>query len=411
LGSLPWEEEECLEIRPIRYSDRILVPKAAPHLELRTSRDYGGTGAESPQVAALINLVHPSDNLPLLASLPAASIDLISIDPPFNSGRDHEAVNPRTGRRGSFPDRHDGLDGYLAFLRPRFAELFRILRPGGSFFCHCDWHASHYIKVLLDDLLGCAAFRNEIIWDYGGKGGARGAKAIAGQFARNHDVILYYAKDGPGRIFNRPRVERVYTLEEVRRRGFRRDDQGRWFKTAPRGDYTDDSIARLESEGRIHRTRPRCGSGPVAGSIRIKYFLEERDGHIIEEALIGDVWSDIPDAMHMGAQRCGWPTQKPLALAERIISAASNPGDLVLDAFCGSGTTLVAAARLGRRWIGIDSSAEACEIARERLRAAMQDFTTEAQRHGEEKIEGQASQGRKGRNRHRPASANETRPA
>ena len=157
----------------------------------------------------------------------------------------------------------------------------------------------------------------------------------------------------------------MYTLEEARRRGLRRDEVGRWFKTAPRGDYTDESVARLEAEGRIHRTRPRAGSG----GIRIKYFLEERDGQVIEEVLVGDVWTDIPDAMHMGAERVGWPTQKPLALAERIIAAASNPGDIVLDAFCGSGTTLVAAARLGRRWIGIDASPEACAIARERIAA------------------------------------------
>lgn len=308
-----------------------------------------------------IQVVCHSDNLSLLASFPSASIDLISIDPPFNTDRDHEAVCGRTGRRGAFGDRHEGLDGYLEFLRPRMAALYRVLRPGGSLFCHCDWHASHSIKLMLDELLGHAAFRNEIVWHYGG----RGAKAVSGQFARNHDVILFYAKEGPNRVFNRPRVERVYTVEEARRRGLRRDEAGRWFKTAPRGDYTDESVARLDAEGRIHRTRPRSGSG----GIRIKYFLEERDGMVVEAVLVGDVWTDIPDAMHMGGERVGWPTQKPLALAERIVAAASNPGDIVLDAFCGSGTTLVAAARLGRRWIGIDASEDACAIARERVAA------------------------------------------
>jgi 2-polyprenyl-3-methyl-5-hydroxy-6-metoxy-1,4-benzoquinol methylase len=153
----------------------------------------------------------------------------------------------------------------------------------------------------------------------------------------------------------------VFSLEEARRRGLRRDEAGRWFKTAPRGDYADESVARLEAEGRIHRT--------ASGNVRVKYFLEERGGMVIEEVLVGDVWNDIPDAMHLGSERIGWPTQKPLALAERIIKAASNPGDIVLDAFCGSGTTLVAAARLGRRWIGIDTSEQACTIARERLAA------------------------------------------
>jgi len=151
--------------------------------------------------------------------------------------------------------------------------------------------------------------------------------------------------------------------------GFHRDTDGRWFKTAPRGDYTDKSIARLEKEGRIYRTR--------TGSIRIKYFLKEEGDCLIEEKLIGDVWDDIPDAMHMGSrEKTGYPTQKPEALLRRIILASSGPGDIVLDAFAGSGTALLAAQREGRRWIGMDESPLAIETMEKRLiECAVGDFT------------------------------------
>lgn len=301
-------------------------------------------------------VVYCGDNLEQLAKLPDACVDLIYIDPPFNSNRNYEVFWGESKEKRSFDDRHESTQAYIDYMRPRCQQLARVLKPTGSFYYHCDWHASHYVKVMLDQMFGENNFRNEIVWHYGG----RGAKAVASQFARNHDVIFFYGTKKEGRVFNKEYLKRRYTPEEAKKKGFRKDEDGRWFKTSPRGDYTDESVARLRSEGRIHDTE--------TGGIRIKYFLEVVNGEVIEEMLVGDTWTDIPDAMHMGHEKLGYPTQKPLALLERIINASSNKNDIVLDAFCGCGTALVAAQNLGRQWIGIDISPTACRVMAKRLR-------------------------------------------
>ncbi|MFQ5354159.1 MAG: DNA methyltransferase [Thermodesulfobacteriota bacterium] len=273
-------------------------------------------------------------------------VRLIYIDPPFASGQNYRGED---GRR-AYGDCCKG-DDFLEFMRLRLSLLRELLSDDGSIYLHLDWRMTHYIKVLMDEVFGGENFLNEIIWSYGG----RGAKSVARQFSRNHDTILLYRKKR--HIFNPVIKEKKVP---VGGNGFRRDDEGRWFKTAPRGDYTDRSIERLEREGRIYRTR--------TGSVRIKYFLREEDGFLIEEQRVGDVWDDIPDAMHLPAgERTGYPTQKPETLLRRIVLASSGPGDIVLDAFAGSGTTLAAAAMTGRRWIGLDSSPLAIETMEKRL--------------------------------------------
>ncbi len=345
------------------------------------------------------NKLYFGDNLPILREHVAdESVDLIYLDPPFNSkatynvlfreanGTEspaqitafddfwhwdmaaesafHEVV---TGPHAKVSDLLQALRrflgtndmmAYLTMMAIRLVELHRVLKPTGSIYLHCDPTASHYLKLLMDAVWGADNFRNEIIWHYGG----RGAKAIARQFPRNHDIILFYSK-APGRqLFRHQYTRHIYTQAEARRRGLRQDENGRWFKTAPRGDYTDDSVRRLEAEGRIHRTR--------TGGIRVKYFLETEGDLIAEDALVGDTWFDIADAMHIGKERLGYPTQKPEALLERIISASSNEGDLVLDPFCGCGTTVAVAERLHRRWIGIDITHLAIALMRNRLHDA-----------------------------------------
>jgi len=276
----------------------------------------------------------------------SAGVRLIYIDPPFASGAKFSA----RGRGHAYGDKRKGAE-FLSFMEERLVLLKELLSDDGSIYLHIDWRMSHYLKVLMDEVFGEENFLNEIIWSYGG----RGAKAAARQFSRNHDTLLLYRKKR--HIFKKAvREERV----PKGRGGFHRDSDGRWFKTAPRGDYTDKSIARLEKEGRIYRTR--------TGSLRIKYFLREDGDYLIEEKLIGDVWDDIPDAMHMGSrERTGYPTQKPEALLRRIILASSGPGDIVLDAFAGSGTALLAAQKEGRRWIGLDESPLAIETMEKRL--------------------------------------------
>jgi DNA modification methylase len=342
-----------------------------------------------------VNRLCHGDNLAILrgeaqgvAPIPDCIASFVYLDPPFNSARTY-----RTGRSTksdvAFADtwRWDSADwdefradernaailpamefirdllgesataAYLLMMAPRLLEIRRTMKPTGSLVVHCDPTAGHYLKLLLDVVLGPACFLNEIVWHYGG----RGAKAVARQFGRNHDVLLFYARSSQGHRYQRQYTTRALTFEEARDKGCKRDEAGSWFKTAPRGDYSDASLARLRSEGRIHDT--------AAGSVRIKYALPADDKYVYEPVLLGDVWGDIADAMHLGKERLGFPTQKPLALLERLIEATTKEKDLVLDPFCGSGTTLVAAERLKRRWIGIDSGEAAIAVAKERLGA------------------------------------------
>lgn len=344
------------------------------------------------------NRLFYGDNLPVLREhIASESVDLVYLDPPFNSNRSYSVIfgkqqddanaqiqafddtwhwSPETERLyndilmyspnavidamqafRTLLGENDAM-AYLVMMAPRLVELHRVLKGSGSMFLHCDPTMSHYLKVLLDAIFGGANYRNEIIWHYGG----RGAKARAKQFPRNHDVIFMYSKTNGSHIYERQFVQRIMESSEARKRGYRQGEDGRWFKTAPRGDYTDSSIERLDTEGRIHWTRN--------GTARVKYFLDtDSAGRVLEDVLVGDVWSDIPDAMHMGKEKLGYPTQKPLRLLERIISAATKPGDVVLDPFCGCGTAVDAAQKLGRRWIGIDITYISVDLIIKRLMA------------------------------------------
>ena len=334
------------------------------------------------------------DNLDIMRGMNSDSVDLIYLDPPFNSKQNYAAPIGSESAGAHFKDtwglsdidvewlnliesNHPKLNhaikaamtksdmSYLIYMAPRLMEMRRILKPTGAIYLHCDPAMSHYLKMVMDAIFGKSNFRNEIVWHYGG----RGAKAVSSQFPRNHDVILMYA-DQKASTFNKEYSDRVFSLDEAKKKGFRQDEHKRWFKTAPRGDYTDDSIIRLEQEGRVHRTSK--------GNIRIKYFLETRNGNIVEPVLTGDTWLDIPDAMHFEkSERTGYPTQKPLALLYRIIKASSNEGDMVFDPFCGCATTLVAAQFHERRWVGIDLSDVAVNLCKTRIQQHNYLFTSD----------------------------------
>jgi len=317
------------------------------------------------------NMLIWGDNKLAMASLMEkfrGMIDLIYLDPPFAVGSNFtmqvqlgESCDLLQGRdivdvayRDSWGK---GTDSYLHMMYERLSLVRDLLSDGGAVYVHCDWRMSGCLRSLMDEVFGPDCFLNSIAWVYGSS--ARGAKAIASQFARNHDSILYYRKS-PAHVFNGDIIRRRFTLEEARKAGFRKDEAGRWFKTAPRGDYTDASITALRAEGRIHDTR--------TGGIRIKYFLETEAGHVVEPVPVGDVWPDIPDAMHLPEhERTGYDTQKPELLLQRIIQASSQEGDLVADFFCGSGTTMAVAEKLGRRWIGVDLGRHSIHVSRKRL--------------------------------------------
>ena len=325
------------------------------------------------------------DNLPILRGMNSESVDLIYLDPPFNSNTNYAAPIGSKAAGAAFKDtwtlsevdaewvnlmeaKHPALHrvllaattnsdkSYLAYIAVRLLELHRVLKPTGSIYLHCDPTMSHYLKLVMDAIFKKRNFKNEVVWQYGASG--RGAKAKAKHFPRNHDLLLYYAKDRRSHNHQGLWIEEVYPFDDLPAH-IRHDERG-YFKTAPRGDYTDASIARLRAEGRIYETR--------TGTIRIRYSLEATGEGVVEPKLVGSVW-DIPDMMHAPeVERTDYPTQKPIALVERVILASSRVGDTVLDPFCGCATACIAAERQGRQWVGIDISPKAAELIQLRMR-------------------------------------------
>ena len=328
------------------------------------------------------------DNLPFLRGMNSESVHLIATDPPFNKGRDFHATPDSLAAGARFQDRWswaDGVEGewidqiqddwpavwevidaaraawgddmaaFLCFMGVRLIEMRRVLRDDGSLYLHCDPTASHYLKALLDAIFGHGNSLNEIIWHYDGP-----QRPSRRNFGRKHDVILRYSRTAS--YFSSAAgilPKRRLTAEELTQ--YRQHDDGRYYYDTPRGDYTDASIERLDAEGRIRWTR--------GGRARVLHFLEtDTAGHSYRAKQLHDVWSDILSIGHAGGrERTGYPTQKPLALYERIINASSNPSDIVLDPFAGCATTPIAAERLSRQWVAIDIWEGAYAVVKQRL--------------------------------------------
>jgi site-specific DNA-methyltransferase (adenine-specific) len=289
------------------------------------------------------NTLYTEDNLFILNGLNSNLVDLIYLDPPFNSKRMYSAPVGSKAAGSSFKDMWSWEDvneeylytlavkypdltkfitsiggihsksmaAYLTYMAQRIIEMHRLLKDTGSLYLHCDPTASHYLKIVLDEIFGKNNFRNEITWRIGW---VSGFKTKASKFIRNHDVILYYTK-GKDFTFNKQYIQ--YPENYVRRDGKKPTGQG-----IPIEDTWN------------------CSDGDRLDSIAIMSFSREKTGY---------------------------PTQKPLALLNRIIQASSNKGVIVLDPFCGCATTCVAAQQLGRKWIGIDIEKQAVNILVERL--------------------------------------------
>ncbi|HEX3594246.1 MAG TPA: site-specific DNA-methyltransferase [Polyangiaceae bacterium] len=276
------------------------------------------------------------DNLHALRSLAARSegdVTLAYLDPPFLTGRLHERVtrvrDSETGkllrtRTAAFDDRWDGLDHYLDALGPRMMAVRQLLAPHGSVVLHVDSKTSHYAKVLCDEIFGQRAFASEIVWRY------RRWPSKTPNFQRLHDVLLRYVKDPEVR----PRFRQLYEPLAP-------STIATWGRKKQR--------AIVDGDGR--RTRSSKTEEATPG------------------APLGDVW-DIGIVAPVARERTGYPTQKPELLIQRLVEALTDPGELVLDPYVGSGTTPAVCMRLGRRAIGIDSNPEAIEITRRRLAAA-----------------------------------------
>ena len=326
-----------------------------------------------PSALVDTRVIYCGDNLDQLKKLPDGCVDLIYIDPPFNSNRNYEVFWGETKEKRAFEDRHASTQAYIEYMRPRCVELARVLKKTGSFYYHCDWHASHYVKVMLDQIFGENQFVNEIIWQ------RTSAHNDPRQYGRVHDTIFYYhGGDEAERTWNQ-QFDPIdadffdahdFELDEhgkkYRKRDLTAPDHGSgsgqyaWKgKKPPPGrmwSYTEENMCELEREGRIVYTK--------TGMPRLKIYVDDHKGIPLQSLWTRpELWLNSASK-----ERLGYPTQKPLALLERIINTSSNPNDIVLDAFCGCGTALVAAENLRRQWIGIDISPTACRVMAKRLR-------------------------------------------
>lgn len=308
------------------------------------------------------------DNLEYLKRLPDRCIDLVYIDPPFNTGRDHEVIFGEANEERAFEDRHASINDYIDYMRSRCFELHRVLKDTGTLYYHCDWHADSYVRVMLDQIFGESGFGTHIVWR---RATAKGLATRA--FPNNHDSIFCYHR-GDGFTFNpiyvphsQERIDkhysqiesgtgRRYTLGDLLNPNPNRPNLNYEFMGLKRTwRWTKDRMEKAFAEGRIVTTK--------SGMPRFKRYLDEQPGVPIDS-----VWTDIPPVNARAKELIGYPTQKPVALMERIIKASSNPGDIVLDAFCGCGTTIEAAESLDRQWIGVDFSPTACKVVAKRLR-------------------------------------------
>jgi DNA modification methylase len=331
-------------------------------IESRGARIVSDRRKREPGASRLV----AGDNLRALCALVeeglGGKIDLVYLDPPYMSGVDY-AVESASSRSHAYGDRWSHTDQYLDMLYPRLRMLHALLAPHGSIWVQVDHRAAFLVHALLDEIFGSARFRNTIVWR---RAPPLGRQVRSGQFPRNVDTLVVYAKG------DRPRFHPLSVKVPLPRGKARFDEEEkRWFTLAPRGDYTDQSIARLEKENRVHRTG--------TGKVYIKYFVEQgADGSLTKARAVDSMWDDIAPLRHVPpAERTGYPTQKPEALLERVVLATSDPGDLVLDPFAGSATTAIVAARHGRRFIAIDESPVALETARARLKKAGAKFEDE----------------------------------
>ena len=372
------------------------------------------------------DLLYYGDNLDILRRyIPDESVDLVYLDPPFNSNRDYNVIfKDESGRKSdaqllAFEDtwhwgpdaeatyqyltntaRHEGripagvssiasalrsgigtnqMTAYLVEMAVRLVELHRVLKPTGSLYLHCDPTASHYLKLLLDAIFGPTLFRNEIVWKRSSAHSDTAQGAV--HLGRTHDVLLFYSKsEQPTRNILFAPFTDDYTdshYGNVEPGTGRRYRKGDLTAAKPGGDtlyewagpdgrtvrpykgrywaYSRAKMEEFERQGRLVYTK--------TGMPEYKRYLDDNPGTPLQ-----DIWDDISPINSQAKERLGWATQKPQALLERVIALSSNPGDVVLDPFCGCGTALVAAQTLDRQWIGIDITYLAVAVMRARLK-------------------------------------------
>ncbi len=272
----------------------------------------------------LVNQVLFGDCLEILEKrIPESSVDMIYLDPPFFSGRQYGFIS-EDGENVGFDDRWNGtISEYISWMTPRLQQCHRVLCETGSFYLHCNWYADAHLRILLDEIFE-RKIRCEIVWDKGFRGTRRRAN-----WQQSHDIILYYTKS----------------------------DQFTWNDQFQ--DYADSEMKRYNKRDAKGRRFALIKRRRVNGSIY--YGKTYPEGKTINDVI------RLPLLSATSRERLGYPTQKPEQLLDLLIKTSTNPGDVVLDPFCGSGTTLAVAKRLRRKWFGIDVSRSACRISIKRL--------------------------------------------
>lgn len=362
----------------------------------------------------MTNALYYGDNLAVLReSIQSESVDLVYLDPPFNSQANYNVLfRSPTGEQSkaqieafedswhwndaaefAFDDvmrsgntdaaemlramrsflKENDMMAYLSMMAVRLIELRRVLKPTGSLYLHCDPTASHYLKVLLDGIFGPSFFRNEIVWK------RANAHNDPKRYGRISDIILYYSKSG--RVIWNP--QHTEYREEYYASHFKRDAGGRYFRTVPldapkHGEGSAgllyewngklpapsrtwairrETMEQYAAEGRLRYTK--------TGTPTLLQYADDMPGVPLQ-----NIWTDIPPVNPQAGERLGYPTQKPVALLERIVAASSDKGQVVLDPFCGCGTAVHAAQKLGREWVGIDITHLAISLIEKRLNDA-----------------------------------------
>jgi site-specific DNA-methyltransferase (adenine-specific) len=372
----------------------------------------------------MANHLYYGDNLGILRSqIKDESIDLIYLDPPFNSQANYNVLfRSPTGKQSpaqieAFEDtwhwtdeaekafdevmssgntdaaemlramqsflKENDMMAYLTMMAVRLLELHRVLNEKGTLYLHCDPTASHYLKILLDGIFGAEMFRNEITWQ------RTNVHNDSKTWSRVADTLLFYTK-GRTFIWNTPREP--HSEEYIADKYRYSDDAGRKYRLGditspnPRPNmmyewkgfpypdkgwrYSKETITALDLQGRIWYPQKKDGSLDLTKRPQLKRYLDEMEGGVM-----GCVWTDIPPINSQAQERLGYPTQKPVALLNRIIQASSNEGDIVLDPFCGCGTTIHSSQKLKRQWVGIDITHLAISLIEKRLNDAFPGIT------------------------------------
>jgi DNA modification methylase len=381
-------------IMPFQTIERVDEPRSEKDIAIQMSLIDYTVDKRGRQMSGWTNKLIWGDNKLILSSLKngplkqeieaQGGLKVVYIDPPFDVGADFRMQIKVGSNNEEFTKKPNvleelayrdtwgrGPNSYISMIYERISLIKDLMSEDGVIFVHCDWRVNSSLRFILDEIFGEKNYLNEIIWR---REVARGMKIYARYFGHNTDNILVYEKRVGKGTWNRVEIPLEVSSEELKRK-YKKDDHG-YFTTSHKGTYSDESLIKLNKVNRLHVSKKgeliidekNKKISSTKGTIRIKYYLEHENGKYYKSTTIDNLWSDIRGIAEASPlERTGYPTQKPEKLMERIIKCSSNEGDLVADFFCGSGSFLASAEKMGRKWIGVDLGKFAIHTSRKRL--------------------------------------------